>query len=370
MTQDETDAHWMRQALELAARAQGNCPPNPAVGCVLIAADGRLIGGGYTQPVGQAHAEVMALRDAAAHGEDVHGATAYVTLEPCAHQGHTGPCADALIAAGVARVVAALRDPNPRVAGGGFARLRAAGVALTVGPEAAAARALNVGFLHRMETGLPWVRVKTACSLDGRTALANGVSQWITSDAARADVQRWRARSGAVLTGIGTVLADNPLLNVRLVDVHRQPLLAIVDSHLRTPVDAALWNVAGRQVVIYAAEEGVDPRAALEARGASVVIAPGIDGRVDLPAVVRDLAAREVNEVHVEAGARLAGGLLTAGAADELLVYQAPVLLGAGRALADLPPLSQLADGCWLDLQTVERVGPDLRMQFTRRSAA
>lgn len=352
----------MRRALALAERARRDCPPNPAVGCVLVDAAGTLIGEGFTQATGQAHAEIMALRDAAARGHATLGATAYVTLEPCAHHGRTGPCADALIAAGVRRVVAALQDPNPRVAGQGLARLRAAGIAVEVGPGAAAARELNLGFFSRMQRGLPWVRLKAAASLDGRTALPNGTSQWITSGAARTDGHAWRARAGAVLTGIGTVLRDDPRLDVRLPGATRQPLLAIVDSRLRTPPDAALWDVAQRPVRVYAASADADRAAALRARGAEIVVLSGARDRVDLHAVLRDLAACDVNELHVEAGAILSGALWRGGWVDELLLYQAPLLLGEGAGIAALGPFSELAQGLRLDYVGVERVGPDLRV--------
>lgn len=356
------DEACMARALALAERARRVCPPNPAVGCVLVDAAGAVIGEGQTQPTGQAHAEVMALRDAAARGHATQGATAYVSLEPCAHQGRTGPCCEALIAAGVRRVVAALQDPNPRVAGQGFARLRAAGIEVVVGPGAAAARELNLGFFSRMRRGTPWVRLKAAASLDGRTALPGGVSQWITSPAAREDGHTWRARAGAILTGIGTVLRDNPRLDVRLPGATRQPLLAIVDSRLRTPPDAVLWGVADRAVRIYTSGGDAARAAALRAQGAQVVALPGARGQVDLPAVLRDLAACEVNELHVEAGATLGGALWRAGLVDELLLYQAPLLLGEGAGIAALGPYADLAQGVRLEYREVERVGPDLRL--------
>lgn len=353
---------FMSRALALAERARAICPPNPAVGCVLVGAGGVVIGEGHTQPTGHAHAEVMALRDAARRGHDTRGATAYVTLEPCPHQGRTGPCADALVAAGVRRVVAALQDPNPRVAGQGLARLRAAGVEVAVGPGAQAAREMNLGFFSRMQRGVPWVRLKIAASLDGRTALPDGTSQWITGQPARVDGHRWRARAGAVLTGIGTVLHDNPQLNVRLSDMQRQPLLAIVDSQLRTPPGAALWPVADRAVRIYTLRDDTPEAAALRACGATVVAAPGAGGRVDLPAVLRDLARLEVNETHVEAGAGLNGALLQAELVDELLIYQAPILLGEGLSLARLGPLTQIAQGVPLKFMGTEPIGADLRV--------
>ena len=357
--------HSIDQALGLATQALFLSSPNPRVGCVITAPDGRLLGEGFTQQAGGPHAEVMALRAAQAAGNDVRGATAYVTLEPCAHQGRTGPCCDALIAAGIGKVVASLEDPNPLVAGQGFARLRAAGVAVEVGPGAAAARELNIGFFSRMVRGTPWVRLKVAASLDGTTALHNGASQWITSPAARADGHAWRARACAVLTGIGTVLQDDPVLNVREVATLRQPQLVVVDSRLQTPPNASLF-IAGRACTIYAAgtmdTEFSARKAALEARGATVVHLPGAEGKVDLPAMLRDLAARGVNELHVEAGHRLNGALVRERLVDELLLYLAPRLLGPGRGMADMGPLDALAQGLPLQFQGVERVGPDLRV--------
>ena len=361
-----TDASpFITQALGLAAQALFLSNPNPRVGCVLVSPDGRVIGQGSTQQAGGPHAEIMALRDAAAAGQYVRGATAYVTLEPCAHQGRTGPCCDALVAAGIGRVVASIADPNPLVAGQGFARLRAAGIEVVVGPGAEESRELNIGFFSRMVRGTPWVRLKVAASLDGTTALHNGASQWITSAAARADGHAWRARSCAVLTGIGTVLADNPVLNVREVATPRQPQLVVVDSGLQTPPNASLF-IAGRACTIYAAgtfdRKFSARKAMLEARGATVVHLPGADGRVDLPALLRDLAARGVNELHVEAGHRLNGALVRAGLVDEWLLYLAPTLLGPGRGMADMGPLDTLAQRLALEFQGVERVGPDLRI--------
>ena len=351
----------MQTALALAAQARLLSPPNPAVGCVLVAPDGRVLGQGHTQRTGGPHAEIVALADAAARGEPVRGATAYVTLEPCAHQGRTGPCCDALAAAGIARVVASLQDPNPKVAGQGFARLRAAGVTVEVGPGAEAARELNLGFFSRMVRGTPWVRMKIAASLDGQTALDNGASQWITSEPARADGHAWRARACAVLTGIGTVLEDNPRLDVRLADTPRQPQLVVVDSRLETPLDAALF-LPGRALTIYAAVPNPAKQAALEARGARVVHCPGPGGKVDLAALLRDLAAHEVNEVHVEAGHKLNGSLVREGLVDEFLVYLAPKLLGAGRGMVNLGPLDALAQAVPLEYRETCQVGPDLRI--------
>ncbi|MBE7941974.1 MULTISPECIES: bifunctional diaminohydroxyphosphoribosylaminopyrimidine deaminase/5-amino-6-(5-phosphoribosylamino)uracil reductase RibD [Ramlibacter] len=353
---------FMQQALALAQRATGLSEPNPRVGCVLVAADGRtVLGEGHTQPAGQAHAEVMALRDAAGRGHSVQGATAWVTLEPCAHQGRTGPCCVALAQAGVARVVASLTDPNPRVAGQGLAHLAAAGVAVETGPGAAEARELNLGFFSRMLRGTPWVRLKIAASLDGRTALPDGRSQWITGEAARADGHAWRARAGAILTGLGTVLDDDPRLDVRLAAVHRQPPLVVVDSRLETPPTARLFG-PGREVWIYAAADDPARRAALEARGAHITVMPNPQGKVDLAALLRDLARREVNELHVEAGHKLNGSFVREGLADELLCYLAPKLLGQGREMAAFGPLPGLEAAPALDFQAVDRVGPDLRL--------
>jgi diaminohydroxyphosphoribosylaminopyrimidine deaminase / 5-amino-6-(5-phosphoribosylamino)uracil reductase len=354
---------YLREALELARRSIGDTEPNPRVGCVLVAADGtRVLGSGCTQPAGQAHAEIMALRDAADRGENVRGATAYVTLEPCAHHGRTGPCCEALIAAGIARVVGSLEDPNPLVAGQGFARLRAAGVSVEVGPGARKSRELNIGFFSRMLRSRPWVRMKVAASLDGQTALGNGESQWITGEPARVDGHAWRARAGALLTGVGTVLEDNPRLDVRWARVGRQPPLVIVDSRLQTPVTAALFDVPDRPVWVYAAESHPPAQAALESRGAKVTNLPGAGLKVDLGALLKDLAGRGVNELHVEAGFKLNGSLLREGLVDELLVYLAPTLLGPGQGMANIAPLASLAEAAPWEFTSVERVGSDLRL--------
>lgn len=352
---------YIKQALGLAAQALFVSNPNPRVGCVLVAPDGLEIGSGHTQQAGGAHAEVMALRSAQEAGHSTQGATAYVTLEPCAHQGRTGPCCDALVAAGIGKVVASLTDPNPLVAEQGFARLRAAGVAVEVGPGAAESRELNIGFFSRMVRGIPWVRMKAATSLDGATALPNGTSQWITSPAARADGHAWRARACAVLTGIGTVLDDNPRLDVREVPTPRQPHVVVVDSQLQTPPDARLF-MAGRACYIYAAIQNDEKKAALEASGATVICLPNAQGKVDLAAMLRDLAARGVNELHVEAGHKLNGSLLREGLVDELLIYMAPMLLGPGLGLAQVGPFEALTQGLKLDFISVERLGPDLRL--------
>ena len=349
----------MALAQALARRARLICPPNPAVGAVLVNPQGQVIGQGHTQVRGGPHAEVMALRDAASRGQDTHGATAYVTLEPCSHHGRTGPCCDALIQAGISRVVASLEDPNPLVAGQGFARLRAAGVTVETGPGEEEARELNIGFFTRMSARRAWVRCKMAGSLDGRSALGNGVSQWISSAEARQDGHIWRARACAILTGVGTVLADDPLLNVRGVELPREPHLVIVDSHLRTPPTARLFEVQ-RQVLVYTLAGRNS--AALEAKGAQVIHLPAVEGRVDLKALMQDLAAREINELHVEAGPTLSGALAAAGLVDEFLLYLAPKLIGPGRPLLNLPALQSLEGSLDLQLTQSDRIGPDLRL--------
>jgi diaminohydroxyphosphoribosylaminopyrimidine deaminase/5-amino-6-(5-phosphoribosylamino)uracil reductase len=368
MTNSTPDAlpNKMQQALQLASRARLISPPNPSVGCLIGDSLGQVLGQGHTQAAGGPHAEVMALRDAAARGFDVAGATAYVTLEPCSHHGRTGPCCDALIAAGIKKVVASIADPNPLVSGQGFARLRAAGIEVEVGPGAQESRELNIGFFSRMIRKTPWVRMKVAASLDGKTALANGSSQWITSEAARADGHAWRARSCAVLTGIGTVLQDNPRLDVRLVDTPRQPHLVVVDSRLETPPDANLF-MAGRSLYIYAAEQNDARKAALQARGATVIYLPGAGGKVDLQAMLQDLARREVNEIHVEAGHKLNGSLIRAGLVDEFVVYLAPKLIGEGAGMASLGPITELSQALELEFRAADRLGPDLRLVVRAR---
>jgi diaminohydroxyphosphoribosylaminopyrimidine deaminase/5-amino-6-(5-phosphoribosylamino)uracil reductase len=351
----------MDRALDLAEQALYRTSPNPRVGCVLVDAQGQVIGEGATQRAGGPHAEVMALRDAQARGHAALGATAYVTLEPCAHTGRTGPCCVALAQAGVAKVYAALLDPNPSVAGQGVAYLRSQGVEVEVGLGAERARELNLGFLSRMVRGQPWVRMKAATSLDGKTALPNGVSQWITGEAARNDGQQWRARACAILTGVGTVLADNPRLDVRSMVTERQPRLVIADSQLRTPPGAALF-AAERQVLIYTTRADMPQAAALQQRGAVLVEMSDAQGRVDIPAMLRDLARREVNELHVEAGAVFNGALLASGMLDELLLYLAPSLLGMGADMAQWGPLTDLAQRVPLGFQDVRQVGADLRV--------
>ena len=355
----------MQLALSSARAALWAVPPNPAVGCVIMSPTGEVIGVGRTQRTGGPHAEVMALRDAASKGHAVRGATAYVTLEPCSHHGRTGPCSDALIATGIGKVVASLADPNPLVAGQGFAKLRAAGIDVEVGPGASESRELNIGFFSRMIRKSPWVRVKVAASLDGKTALENGTSQWITSPPARTDGHAWRARSGAMLTGVGTVLDDNPRLDVRLVDTERQPPLVVVDSHLQTPPDAHIFEAA-RHVWIYAAARDEAKAAALEARGATITCLPNAQGKVDLAALLKDLAMREVNELHVEAGHKLNGSLIREGLVDEFVVYLAPKFVGSGFGMASHThaggSLTSLTGALPLEFRSVELIGPDLRI--------
>ncbi len=366
------DRERLQRALDLAAASCGLTEPNPRVGCVIGSDDGRVFGEGATQQAGGPHAEVQALRAAQAAGHDVRGATAWVTLEPCAHHGRTPPCCDALVAAGIGRVVAALEDPFPAVAGAGLQRLRAAGIAvdlagIDLADLADAAHELNIGFFSRVQRRRPWVRLKAAASLDGRTALPNGVSQWITSEAARRDGHAWRRRASAVLTGIGTVLADDPRLDVRLVPTARQPLRVVLDSQLRLPSGAALLAPPG-DVRVYGAHDPGGRAAALQAAGAGVQLLPGADGRVDLGAVLADLAQQGVNELHVEAGALLNAALLAGGWVDELLLYVAPKLLGSGAGIAALGPFEQMAQALDFAFLDCTRIGQDLRLRARRAS--
>jgi diaminohydroxyphosphoribosylaminopyrimidine deaminase/5-amino-6-(5-phosphoribosylamino)uracil reductase len=361
------DQAYMRLALELAARATMATSPNPKVGCVLVK-EGVIIGQGWTQPVGQAHAEVMALRDAATQGNQVQGATAYVTLEPCSHFGRTPPCANALIEAGVARVVAAVEDANPEVAGRGFTLLRDAGIGVEHGLFASEAREMNIGFFKRMETGRPWVRLKMAASLDGFTALPNGQSQWITDVAAREDGHRWRARADAILTGVGTVIADDPQLNVRLpefdtVQTH-QPRKLIVDSRLRTPVNAKLFQT-GKTTIFHSVVDAKQV-SALQDVGAQLCCLPEVQSdnrvRVNLLELMQLLGREQINELHVEAGAKLSGSLIQAGCVDELLLYLAPKLLGQGAAMFALPELQSVDQARSLKIHEMKQVGEAIRI--------
>ena len=355
------DQPYMAQALRLAERGLYSTSPNPRVGCVIVR-DGVLVGEGWHQRAGEAHAEVNALQQA---GTAARGATAYVTLEPCSHHGRTPPCTEALLAAGIRRVVAAMADPNPLVAGRGLAQLQAAGVAVDVGLMADEAHELNIGFVSRMTRKRPWVRLKAAASLDGKTALQNGESQWITGPQARQDGHCWRARACAILSGIGTVRKDDPQLNVRGVDTSRQPLKVIVDSRLELSPAARLLEV-GNVLLVSAGQavaEVAERAAALRERGAKILDLPDGKGRVDLHALLHELAQRGLNEVHVEAGSRLNGALLAAGLVDEVLLYLAPCLLGdTARGLFALPALESLAGKHQLAIRAAERLGDDLRV--------
>jgi diaminohydroxyphosphoribosylaminopyrimidine deaminase / 5-amino-6-(5-phosphoribosylamino)uracil reductase len=359
MTASATDLGHLAQALRLAERGLYTTQPNPRVGCV-IAHGEQVVGQGWHERAGQPHAEVFALREA---GERARGATAYVTLEPCAHHGRTPPCADALIAAGVARVVIAAEDPFPQVAGRGIEKLRTAGIAVETGWMRDAARELNIGFFSRIERGRPWVRVKLAMSLDGRTALANGESKWITGEAARADVQRWRARSSAILTGSGTVLADNPRLTVRLEDPSfTPPLRVVLDRQLHTPAGSHVLDGQTPTLLLHAAD--AKPADQRFERVERMSVAER-DGALDLRAVLALLAERGCSELHVEAGPTLCGALFAAGLADELLLYVAPLLLGdAARPLLHLPALTDMAGRWSLRCIDQRQLGQDWRLQL------
>ena len=353
---NESDQRYMARALELAARGLYTTTPNPRVGCVIVR-DGAIVGEGWHERAGEAHAEVHALRAA---GDRARGATAYVTLEPCSHHGRTPPCATALIDAKVARVVAAMRDPNPVVAGKGLEMLESAGIPVECGVMQHDAHALNVGFVMRMTHGRPWIRLKVAASLDGKTALSNGKSQWITGEAAREDGHRWRARACAILTGIGTVSDDDPQLTVRGIETPRQPVRVVVDSKLETPPRA---KVIGAGTLVAAAVEDDARASALRARGAEIVVLPDARGKVDLAALFRALGERGMNEVHVEAGHKLNGSLVREGLVDELVVYLAPRLLGEGaRGMFNLPELTELAHGRKLEFTGITQLGADVRI--------
>ena len=353
------DHRCMTEALQLARRGLNTTHPNPRVGCVI--ADGeQVIGRGWHAKTGEAHAEIHALKDA---GENAAGATAYVTLEPCSHSGRTPPCAEALIGAKVTRVVCAVKDPNPDVNGGGILRLQQAGIEVKSGLMSAEAETLNPGFLMRMRTGRPWVRVKLAQSLDGHIALANGISQWISGSQARADVQKWRARSDAILTGIGTVLADDPSLNVRNEENARQPLRVIADSKWRTPDSARLLGIPGK-VLLVGSEENPVPDKLLNS-GAECLELSSSAGRVDLQVLLQELGKRQINELQVEAGAVMCGALLEQGLVDELLIYQAPVLLGGGaRSPFAAPRLDNMDDRVHLQWIDTRRLGKDIRFRL------
>ena len=347
----------MARALALAERGLYTTTPNPRVGSVVVR-DGSLTGEGWHAAAGLPHAEVIAIRQAS---ERARGATLYVTLEPCSHHGRTPPCADALIEAGIARVVAAMQDPNPEVAGSGFARLRAAGIEVSSGLMEQEARELNIGFVSRMTRGRPWVRMKIAATLDGRTALANGKSQWITGEAARRDGHHFRARACAVLTGSGTAREDDPRLDVRLVETTRQPLRVVVDSRLELDPEARILQ--GGNVLVVAAREDQGKSDALRKKGAEVTVIPNPAGKTDLPALLAELARRGIGELHVEAGTRLNGSLLREGCVDELLIYLAPGIIGdSGRGMFGLPELADLSQMPRLAIRDVTRIGDDVRI--------
>ena len=353
----DADREFMRQALALASRGLYTTTPNPRVGCVIVK-DATVVGTGWHEKAGHPHAEVLALKAA---GERARGSTLYVNLEPCSHHGRTPPCVDAIVPAGIKRVVAAMQDPNPKVAGAGFAKLRAAGIEVEHGLMEDEARELNIGFVARMTRGRPWVRMKIAASLDGRTALANGKSQWITGEAARADGHRWRARACAILTGHGTVRDDDPQLNVRGVDTPRQPLKIVVDSRFETPLSARLLK-DGKTLVAGAVNEEARI-AALRKAGADAALIPNDRGKVELFKLMEELARRELNEIHVEGGHKLNGSLLQAGVVDELLVYLAPSVIGdSGQGMFGLPELTELSQTRALEIREVERIGEDLRI--------
>lgn len=357
----------MRQALALAELSVGLSEPNPRVGCIITDRHGQVIGQGHTQRAGGPHAEVMALRDAQTRSLSVQGATAYVTLEPCAHQGRTPPCCDALIHAGLQRVVVAIEDPNPLVAGQGLSRMRNAGLQvdeIPAGPLREAARELNIGFFSRMQRQRPWVRLKVALSMDGRTALHNKQSQWITGTAARADGHLWRKRAGAILTGSGTVLSDDPQLNVRLVFTHLQPLRAVIDSKLQIPPSAKLFQTGG-PALVYTTTPHPEKIQMLQKMGVEVRLLPpqqSHSSHVDLAALLADLANCGINELHVEAGESLNGALIAGGWVDEYLVYMAPLLMGRGRDLGQLGPFTHLHEGHRLIFHDITRLGDDLRI--------
>ncbi|MDO4637928.1 MAG: bifunctional diaminohydroxyphosphoribosylaminopyrimidine deaminase/5-amino-6-(5-phosphoribosylamino)uracil reductase RibD [Lautropia sp.] len=359
----EADRRAMQRAIDLAWRGAHTTMPNPRVGCVIVR-DGEQVGEGWHQRAGEPHAEVLALQQA---GDRAWGATVYVTLEPCAHHGRTPPCADRLVQAGVARVIAAMEDPNPLVNGQGLARLRAAGIDVRCGLLADEARMLNEGFVSRMQRGRPWLRLKVASSLDGFIALPDGRSQWITGQAARADGHEWRARASAILTGSGTVLADNPALTVRHVSVERQPVRVLVDARLQVSAHAKVFGPGESWVVHARPPEWPDDghRQRLADRGVRLVYLPSADGRhVDLPALMTMMAEAGFNEVHVEAGAGLNAALIQAGCVDEILLYMAPALLGQGKLAFGLPAVPDLAQRYRLAWHEITPVGEDVRMRL------
>ena len=361
-----SDLDYMKRALELARKARPISPPNPSVGCVIVRND-RLLGEGFTQKTGSDHAEIQAIKNANANGFDIEGATVYVTLEPCSHYGRTPPCALRLIKEKVARVVVACLDPNPLVAGRGVGLLREAGIEVEVGVLQKEAWQMNAGFMTRMTEHRPWVRAKVAMSLDGFTAMANGESQWITGEAAREDGRRWRCEAGAILTGVGTVMADEPSLAARVNGLlqERQPLKVLLDSDLRVNPENPFFKEG--KVLVVCAQESTDKAAALRQIGAEVMSMPGKDGRVDLKALMAELARREVNEVHVEAGAILTGEMVKEELVDELLCYIAPKILGAGRSAFRLPAVEKLSDCKEWQIVETALLGNDVRMILRKR---
>lgn len=355
----DNDRQAMTLALQQAERGMFITMPNPRVGCIIVK-DRRIIGAGFTQPPGGNHAEIEAMRDARERGSDMRDATVYVTLEPCCHFGRTPPCADALIEAGISRVVAALPDPNPLVSGKGLEKLQAAGIAVVTGILQEQAHEMNIGFFKRMQQGTPWIRMKSAASLDGKTALHNGKSQWITGQAARDDGHFWRARACAIITGIGTIKDDDPRLNVRAIDTPRQPRRIVIDSKLTLSPSATIF--AGGGTWVFTASEDRAKITALADRGADIIVLPNADDKVDLPCVMQELGKRQLNEVHIEAGAKLNASLIRARCVDELLLYLAPSLLGEGRNMFDLPALDDLSGRMMLSFHEIRQIGEDLRI--------
>jgi len=353
------DNAYMARALQLARRGLYTAHPNPRVGCVIVR-DGKIVGEGWHEKTGGPHAEVVALKEA---GDAAKGATVYVTLEPCSHTGRTPPCADGLVNAGVACVIIGMQDPNPRVAGNGIKRLQQAGIETRVGFLEHDCRLLNPGFIRRMESGRPYVRLKLAVSLDGRTAMASGESKWITSEAARADVQRLRARSSAIITGVGTVLTDDPSLTVRNETVVQQPLRVIVDSHLSTPATAKIFHEDGKTMIVTASEDAQAAEELVNA-GAEVIQFSSANHGFNLEELMQLLAERECNEVMIEAGATLSGSALVSGIVDELIVYVAPHVMGANaRGMFNIPGLDSMEDRIALEVLDVRMVGPDIRIR-------
>ncbi len=365
------DHQWMSEALAQAQKALYLSNPNPRVGCVIVR-DGKVIGSGFTQAVGMAHAEVQALANAKTLGNDVAGSTIYVTLEPCSHTGRTPPCVDALIAAKPAKVIVAMSDPNPLVAGKGLEKLRAAGIEVECGLLESEAQALNRGFISRMTRGLPWVRMKIAASLDGKTALPDGQSQWITGPLARADGHHWRAQACAIVTGVGTVKEDDPSLNVRDVDTQRQPVRIIIDSKLDTPPTAKILQNPDQSgvMIICASLDSVEMQAKakiFEGRGIEVIAMANAFGKVDLPALFSYLAKeREMNEIHIESGFKLNGSMLREDCVDELLLYYAPFLMGEGIGMANVGLLNSLSNRQNWQIIDQALLGPDLRLRLIK----